>query len=186
MRIITGKHKGKHIVAPKSLPVRPTTDFAKVGLFNILVNNFDIENSKVLDLFSGTGSISYEFASRDCKDITAVEIAHRGVDFIRRMAKDLNYEAIRVVQADTFRFLRNQIETYDIIFADPPYDLETLGNIPDAVFDHNLLKEEGWLILEHSQNHDFSKHPKFFRLRNYGKVHFSFFSNSEPNRETSE
>lgn len=175
MRIISGTHKGKAIVAPKNLPVRPTTDFAKEALFNILENNFNIDELDVLDLFSGTGNISYEFASREAKSITSVDQNFNCYNFIRRTAKELQFLAISVIKADVFKFLYNHKKQYDFIFADPPYDLKNIDEIALFVFQFKLLKEDGWLIVEHDKRTDLSKHPNFSQLRKYGNVNFSVF-----------
>ena len=175
MRIISGTHKGKAIVAPKNLPVRPTTDFAKEALFNIIENNFNIDELDVLDLFSGTGNISYEFASRGAKSITAVDLNFNCHNFIRRTAKELNLKAINAFRADVFKFIYNHKKQYDFIFADPPYDLKNIEEIALFVFQFNLLKEDGWLIVEHDKRTDLSKHPNFSQLRKYGNVNFSVF-----------
>ncbi|MBW6492041.1 MAG: RsmD family RNA methyltransferase [Lentimicrobium sp.] len=175
MRIISGTHKSRQIHAPKNLPVRPTTDIAKEALFNILINNFDLEDVQVLDLFAGTGNITYEFASRGALGVTSIDKDLRCVNFIRKTAMDLGFEAILSFRSDAFRFLKNSENTYDIIFCDPPYELEGIEEIPVSVFERRLLKDEGWLILEHSRDYDFSKLPGFLQQRKYGKVNFSIF-----------
>lgn len=175
MRIINGTHKGKSIVAPKNLPVRPTTDFAKEGLFNILSNEFDIEDIEMLDLFSGTGNIAFEFASRGAKNIRCIDINYSCVAFIKKTSKALGFNQLNVFKNDVFKYLKQYDHSFDIIFSDPPYDLKEIPQIPDLVFDNQLLKENGWLIVEHDKRTDISDHPKFFRLRKYGNVHFSIF-----------
>ena len=175
MRIIGGTYRGKQIVADKHLTLRPTTDFAKEGLFNILSNRFDVSSFDVLDLFSGTGSISYEFASRGCREIHAVEIEPRHVAFIRATAGKLGFRQMRVIRDDVFHFLSICKTQYDIVFADPPYDMPNIEKIPDEVLDRNILKPDGILILEHSKWSDFSEHDLLLDQRNYGNVHFSFF-----------
>ncbi len=178
MRIVSGTHKGRNISPPTHLPVRPTTDFAKESLFNILYNYMDFEGMQVLDLFAGTGNISYEFASRGCSKVWAVENNIKCFNFITQCAEKLKFTAIHPVQANVFSFLKMHRDAYDIIFADPPYELANIQEIPDLIFENNMLKEEGWLILEHSKANDFSSHPKLFQHREYGKVNFSFFVNN--------
>ena len=175
MRIISGKYRGKKINAPKNLPVRPTTDFAKESLFNILANRVDFEDLKVLDLFAGTGSISFEFASRGSKSVKAVDMNNHCIDFIRKMADDLNFSNLTSTKSNVFQYLNNNIDSFNLIFADPPYDLADSVNIPDLIFDNNLLKDDGILIIEHSRNLSFSEHSNFREHRKYGNVNFSFF-----------
>lgn len=176
MRIVSGTHKSRQIHAPKNLPVRPTTDLAKEALFNILVNHFDLSEVSVLDLFAGTGNISYEFASRGAIGVTSIDTELRCVDFIRQTARNLAFDALLSFRSDAFRYLRHCENTYDIIFCDPPYDLEGIEVIPQIVFERKLLKNDGWLVLEHSREHDFSAMPGFVQRRKYGKVNFSIFS----------
>ncbi len=175
MRIIGGTYKGKHIPPDNKLTLRPTTDFAKEGLFNILSNRFDFEGFDVLDLFSGTGSISYEFASRGVSSIHSVEIDNRHATFIRNTSKQMGFEQIRVIRDDVFHFLSICKVQYDIIFADPPYGLTGITKIPGMIIEKNILKPEGIFVLEHSKRNDFSDHPHFLEHRKYGNVHFSFF-----------
>ena len=177
MRIILGKNKGKRLIAPANLPVRPTTDFAKEALFNIINNYFYFDEISVLDLFSGTGNISYEFASRGCTDITSVD-AHLGcVRFIQKTANELEY-SIQAVKSDVFDFLQKTARTYDFIFADPPYELpvEDFQKIIQLVFDRNLIPEDGMLVIEHSSRVDLSENQYFESSRKYGGNMFSFFS----------
>jgi 16S rRNA (guanine966-N2)-methyltransferase len=178
MRIVSGTLKGRQIPVRKNFPARPTTDFAKESIFNILNNYFDFESIEVLDLFSGTGSISYEFASRGCSKIIAVEKDFRSCEFIRQTAKSLNIESLRVVKADVFAFLKICNESFTIVFADPPYQLEDIHEIPNAVMRSNALKAGGWFILEHGKDSVFNTHPGFKEMRNYGGVHFSIFEKS--------
>lgn len=175
MRIVGGKYKGRHFTPGKKFNARPTTDMAKESLFNILLNTVDFESLKVLDLFAGTGSISFEFASRGCTDITAVEINYGHVAFIKETIKKLEETHIRVIKTNAFVFAEHYHEQYDLIFADPPYDMAKLGEVPELIFKNNLLKENGLFILEHSGSFDFSKHSRFKDIRKYGSVHFSFF-----------
>ena len=181
MRIIGGKFKGRKFIPPaKNWPTRPTTDYAKEGLFNILYNNFDFSELKVLDLFGGTGNHSYEFISRGCEDVTYVDKFPGCVAFVKKTAATLDIENyIRIVRADVFRFMASDKNQYDYIFAGPPYPLPNIPEIPDLIFRYKLLKEDGWFVMEHNPNHDFSQHPKFFQARNYGKTIFSFFSDQE-------
>ena len=175
MRIIGGSLKGKNILPPVKFAARPTTDFAKEGLFNILINEFDIEELSVLDLFSGTGSISYEFASRGCKDIISVEMNPLHARFITKVAKEYKIDSIQVVKHNVFDFIPICKKSFDIIFADPPYSIDGLDTIPDKVFNANILNADGYLILEHPGTYSFTEHRFFVKERNYGNVHFSFF-----------
>jgi 16S rRNA (guanine(966)-N(2))-methyltransferase RsmD len=177
MRIIAGKFKSRRFYPPADKwPTRPTTDFAKEGLFNILTNHFDFEDIKVLDLFGGTGNHTYEFISRGCKDVTYVDKHAPAVRFVRETAALLKIEdCITIVQGDVFGYIERIAEQYDYIFAGPPYGLPKLDSIPDKVFEHNLLRGEGWFVLDHNPNHHFENHPHFFQVRNYGKTIFSFF-----------
>lgn len=177
MRIISGIHKGKRLFAPKNLPVRPTTDFAKEGLFNIIKYEFDIEEISVLDLFSGTGNMSFEFASRGAKQIICIDDNYNCVSFVKQTSKDLNFNQITVFKNDVFRYLKKYTTQFDLIFADPPYDLKYVDQIPQLVFENNLLTPKGQLIVEHDRNWDFSKHPNFLQHRKYGNVNFSIFQN---------
>ena len=176
MRIISGKYKGKRLTAPKKLPVRPTTDMAKEALFNILNNRFYFDELKVLDLFSGTGNISYEFASRGAEQITAVDGFQGCVRFISKTARELEF-SINTIKSDVFKFLEGSPEKFDLIFADPPYDFSTdqFLKIADLVFVKERLLEDGVLIIEHSDQTDLSEHPRFSEQRKYGGSIFSFF-----------
>ncbi|MBK8442978.1 MAG: RsmD family RNA methyltransferase [Sphingobacteriales bacterium] len=174
LRIIGGKHKGYRFQAPKNNPARPTTDIAKEGLFNVLYNTFEFSAIKVLDLFGGTGSISYEFCSRGCEDVTTVELFGKNADFIKQTAATLHLP-VQVVKGDVFKFIRNNREQYDVIFAGPPYPLPHLDTIPDLIFEHHCLQAEGWLILEHNPQHHFDEHPYFLQKKNYGTTIFSIF-----------
>lgn len=178
MRIISGKYRGRRIMAPRQLPVRPTTDMAKEALFNILNNSYYFEDLSVLDLFAGTGNISFEFASRGSTDITAVDIDQRCVSFIASTAKELDFK-ISTIKSDILKFLPKVRSTYDIIFADPPYkmSIEDFAEIPKLVFVNNLLLENGVLIIEHSKYMDLSHLDGFSEQRKYGGSIFSFFKN---------
>ncbi len=175
MRIVSGEFKGRMFKPPKGIKARPTTDIAKEGLFNIFANHFNFEDIAVLDLFSGTGSISFEFASRGCKNIYLVELNHAHFRFILEVIKQLNLSQITPIRYDAFKFLANCENTFDIIFADPPYTFKNLEKIPQLVFEHQLLNEEGWLIVEHSKQVNLSNLDRFWQTRNYGNVFFSFF-----------
>jgi 16S rRNA (guanine966-N2)-methyltransferase len=178
MRIVSGKWKGKRIVAPKNLPTRPTTDFAKEGLFNILNNRFFFDDLRVLDLFAGTGNIAYEFASRGAGEITCVDQNKGCVRFIGEMADDLGVN-IQPVQLDAWLFVQKTTTSYDIVFADPPYDWDKHEALAEAIIQKGFLKEGGEAIIEHSADTDLSHLPGFFEHRKYGHVHFSFFSRPE-------
>jgi len=178
MRIISGKHKSKRIQAPKSLPVRPTTDMAKEALFNILNNLYYFHDITVLDLFSGTGNISYEFASRGTEHIVAVD-AHFGcIKFINKTSKELNLN-INSYKSDVFKFLEKTHLKFDVIFADPPYsfEIEQFKRIVDLVFDNNLLNDGGILIVEHSKHTKLNEHERISYSKKYGGNLFSFFKN---------
>jgi 16S rRNA (guanine(966)-N(2))-methyltransferase RsmD len=175
MRIIRGKHGGRKILAPANLPVRPTTDLAKESLFNILDNHLYFEDIDVLDLFAGTGGISYEFASRGSKSVVAVDIHPRCVKFIADTATRFNFSQLKAVRTSAVGFLQHTSAKFDLIFADPPFDLEGIEQIALLVFEKQLLRDGGWLIIEHDKSHDFSAYLGFYQKRNYAKVKFSFF-----------
>ena len=179
MRIIGGKYQRRQIIAPSKLPVRPTTDMAKEALFSIFNNQFDFEDIAVLDLFAGTGNISYEFASRGATEVIAVDINNHCVQFIKKTADFFGMENLRAVRAETFHFLSFCKTDFDIVFADPPYDFQGIPEIPGKVFEANIVKPTGWLVVEHGENISFSSHPFFVEKRRYGKVHFSFFKPKE-------
>jgi 16S rRNA (guanine966-N2)-methyltransferase len=175
MRIVSGIYRGRRLQPPVNLPVRPTTDFAKEGLFNVLNNMVDFESLKVLDLFAGTGSIAFEFLSRGVVDVTAIDSNHRCIDFIKKTAETFGANNIKAVKSNSFVFIKHMISTYDLIFADPPYDLDGIEAIPDLIFSSDLLASDGLLILEHSNSYSFAKHAQFDSHRQYGSVNFSFF-----------
>lgn len=177
MRIIKGKFNRRLIHVPAGLPVRPTTDLAKESLFNILSNRIDFEDIIALDLFSGTGNISYELVSRGCKSVTAVDSDSRCIQFVNKTAASFNMPELKSVKADVFRFLAMQRIKYDLIFADPPYELDhsKYEDIIKLIEENFLLQVEGILVVEHSRGIDLSHLPNFTEMRNYGKVHFSFF-----------
>ena len=178
MRIIGGRLRGKTIVPPQGYKARPTTDFAKEGLFNILNNEYEMEGLKVLDLFGGTGAISYEFASRGASMVYCVEMLPLHSNFIKSQAAKFAMNNLTVVRHNVFDFLEICREKFDIIFADPPYALEGLETIPDKVFSKDILHPWAYFILEYPDEFDFSSHPKFLKEKKYGNVHFSFFENS--------
>jgi 16S rRNA (guanine966-N2)-methyltransferase len=175
MRIIRGTHRGRKITAPASLPVRPTTDLAKESLFNILDNHIYFEDTRVLDLYAGTGSISYEFSSRGSQHVISVDIDPGCVRFINETALKLGFSGLKAIRSSAIGFLGHCTEKFDLIFADPPYDLEGIEEAIRIVFDRQLLNEGGWLIVEHSGERDFSAFPAYSQHRNYGKVNFTFF-----------
>ena len=175
MRIIGGKLRGKMIMPPQGYKARPTTDFAKEGLFNILNNEYEMDGLKVLDLFGGTGAISYEFASRGAERVYCVEMLPLHANFIKSQAAKFGMDNLTVVRHNVFEFLEICHEKFDIIFADPPYALDGLANIPDKVFEHDILHPGAYFILEHPEEFNFSEHPYFVKERKYGNVHFSFF-----------
>lgn len=181
MRIIGGTYKGKVIKLPKDLPVRPTTDFAKEGLFNILANKIDMDGLSVLDLFSGTGHISLEFASRGAGSITGVDKSFKCAGFLRSISKELNFN-INAIKSDVFDFLKNCPSTFDLVFADPPYDMEEIPKIHELVFEKNLLNENGILIIEHGPKTKLEHLSGFTQHRKYGNVNFSFFIKPEPDK----
>lgn len=175
MRIIGGTLKGKTIMPPMGYAARPTTDFAKEALFNILNNQIDFEEVVLLDLFSGTGSISAEFASRGAKDIVSVEMNPANARFISQTVRALGIKNMHVVKHNVFDFLEICTKKFNLIFADPPYALEGFDTIPYKVLDADILEDGGLFILEHSAANNFESHPLFVKERKYGNVHFSFF-----------
>lgn len=177
MRIIGGIHSGRKFHPPAKIPARPTTDFAKEGLFNVLENNLEIKGLKTLDLFGGTGSISYELASRGAADITVVEQDATTVNFIKKTAAELGFNQFRVFKTEVFRFIAACTEQYDFIFAGPPYALQTIDRIPELVFEKKLLTAGGWLVLEHTPRNDYREFPWYRTQRNYGTTIFSIFIN---------
>jgi 16S rRNA (guanine966-N2)-methyltransferase len=175
MRIISGTFKGRRFQLPKGLMARPTTDFAKEGLFNILMNQINFEGLKMLDLFAGTGSIGFEFFSRGAITVTCVEQTPLHVHFIRSVIEKLEATGMRVIQGDVFTYIKTNQGEYDVIFSDAPYAEARLVNLPDLIFASNLLSKEGLFIMEHPKKINFTSHPNFTQTRNYGNVHFSFF-----------
>lgn len=177
MRIISGEFKGRKLQPPKNLPVRPTTDMAKEALFNILNNRYYFDELKVLDLFAGTGSISFEFASRGCEDITAIDAHYNCVKFIEKTSEAFQMD-INVIKGDCFKFLESSKQAYDIIFADPPYNfsIEQFSSIPNLVFSKDLLNEDGLLIVEHSKQTNLENEANYSYSKSYGGNVFSFFN----------
>jgi len=175
LRIISGKNRGRVLHLPAKFNARPTTDFAKTGLFNILENNFDLKNIRVLDLFSGTGSIGLECASRGCKDVFLIEKDKIHFLFIKKTVEQLGFNEIHSLHGDVFRLVKTLNRAFDLIFADPPYKMAGMKEFPDQIFKNRLLAPGGWFVLEHSGILDFAGHPRFRNTRHYGNVHFSFF-----------
>lgn len=178
MRIITGKYKGRHFDIPRSFKARPTTDFAKENIFNVLTGYLDFEGATALDLFSGTGSISLELVSRGCSQVVSIELDRDHHRFIQQCLQKLGNQGpvpLIPIRGDVFRYLKSCKQQYDFIFADPPYALKELPTIPDLIFEKNLLKEGGIFVFEHGKDYDFSAHPHFVEHRNYGSVNFSLF-----------
>lgn len=177
MRIIAGEFKGRKFYPPANKwPTRPTTDFAKEGLFNRLSNRLDFKSIKVLDLFGGTGNHSYEIISRGCKDVTYVDQFSGCIAFVKETSKTLKIEdRIKIMRMDVFKFLMRTNEKYDYVFAGPPYPLPRLPLLPNLIFENQLLEEGGLFILEHNANNNFEKHPYFSESRNYGEAIFSYF-----------
>jgi len=179
MRIITGIYKGRHFDIPRNFKARPTTDFAKENIFNVLTRYVDFENAVALDLFAGTGSISLELLSRGCTSVVSVAADREHANFIRQCMKKLDTEHNILIRGDVFRFLKTCHQQFDFIFADPPYALPELSKLPELVTNGYLLSEGGIFVLEHPKTFDFSAHPCFSRQRVYGSVHFSFFIREE-------
>ncbi|MFB5946877.1 16S rRNA (guanine(966)-N(2))-methyltransferase RsmD [Albibacterium profundi] len=175
MRIISGELRGRKINPPKGLPVRPTTDMAKEALFNVLTNRFHFEQIRVLDLFSGTGSVALEFISRGTQSLVAVDQNNKCAAFLSEMVEKFDLSNLRVVRDNVFKFIERRHEPFDIIFADPPYDMDKLKEIPKRIQESGLLKEDGCFILEHPSYFDFDNELNFTEKRKYGQTAFSFF-----------
>lgn len=179
MRIIGGEHGGRKFNPPNKMPyTRPTTDIAKEGLFNVLQNNLDFEEIRTLDLFGGTGSISYELASRGVEDLTIVEKDAAMYEFIKKTAATLRIENIQVIKMDVFKFINNCTEQFDFIFAGPPYALTTIDDLPKNIFEKQLLKKDGWFVLEHTPRNSYKSFPFYKTERNYGTTIFTTFIES--------
>lgn len=175
MRIITGIYRGRHFDVPRTFKARPTTDFAKENIFNVLNGYIDYDGAMALDLFSGTGSISLEMLSRGCQSVVSVEADRDHARFIAQCVQKIGAEGHLLIKGDVFRFLKSCHQQFDFIFADPPYTLAQLSTLPDLVFDLGLLKPDGVFVLEHGKTHSFSQHPHFVEHRSYGSVNFSIF-----------
>jgi 16S rRNA (guanine(966)-N(2))-methyltransferase RsmD len=175
MRIITGKYKGRHFDIPKTFKARPTTDFAKENIFNVLTQYIDFEDATALDLFSGTGSITLELISRGCAHVISVELDRDHHRFIQQCVQKLGTEACVPLRGDVFRFIKSCKQQFDFIFADPPYALKELPTIPSLIFEKGLLKDDGIFVFEHGKDYDFSDDPHFVEHRSYGSVNFSIF-----------
>jgi 16S rRNA (guanine966-N2)-methyltransferase len=183
VRIISGRYRGKRINPPAGFNARPTTDYARESLFNILNNRIDFEAVEVLDLFSGTGSISYEFASRGAQTVHLVEKNARSISFIRRMVDEMKLTTVKPLHIDVKAYLKACHYKYDIVFADPPYELPWLAELPDLVMKASVLKDDGFFILEHPKSYHFAGRSYFYEHRDYGSVNFSFF---RPGPDTAE
>lgn len=177
MRIIGGTLKGLRLNPPKNLPVRPTTDLAKEALFNILLNQIEFDDITVLDLFCGTGNITYEFASRGAKQVIGVDRSIHCINYIKDTAHQHGLNNVKTFKADIFKYLQIETEQYDLIFADPPYDMNLIPEIPKIIFDKNLLTTDGLLIVEHQSMQNLTNHPAYIEQRKYGHSSFSFFKN---------
>ncbi|MDR0686589.1 MAG: RsmD family RNA methyltransferase [Dysgonamonadaceae bacterium] len=175
MRIISGIHKSRRFEVPRSFKARPTTDFAKENIFNVVCNLIDLKDASSLDLFSGTGSIAFELVSRGCGEVVAIEKDPAHYSFIRKIQAELKADNMHAICKDVFRYIKSTARTFDFIFADPPYTLRELPQLPELVFSHKLLNPDGIFILEHSKEHDFSSSPHFLQHRFYGSVNFSLF-----------
>lgn len=176
MRIIGGEHGGRRISPPSKMPyTRPTTDIAKEGLFNMLQNMLDFESLKTLDLFGGTGAISYELASRGAQELTIIEKDEQMFNFIKKNIEALQLKAIKAIKMDVFKYMLQCKEQHDFIFAGPPYALQAIDDLPKYVFEKQLLKPEGIFVLEHTPRNDYQHHPNFYRMKNYGTTIFTFF-----------
>ena len=179
MRIIGGEHGGRKFNPPNNMPyTRPTTDIAKEGLFNVLQHNLDFEELKTLDLFGGTGSISYELASRGVTDLTIVEKDIAMYEFIKKTSTALRIENLKAVKMDVFKFINQCTDKFDFIFAGPPYSLNTIDDLPKQIFEKQLLKKDGWFVLEHTPRNDYKAFPFYKSERNYGTTIFSTFIES--------
>lgn len=175
MRVITGIYKGRHFDIPRTFKARPTTDFAKENVFNVINGYIDLDGTSALDLFSGTGSISLELLSRGCSRVVSVEADRDHARFISQCMKKIGAENDVLIRGDVFRFIKSCNEQFDFIFADPPYALEQLPTIPDLIFEHGLLKDGGLFVFEHGKQYDFSENPHFQDHRSYGSVNFTLF-----------
>lgn len=178
MRIITGKYKGRHFDIPRTFKARPTTDFAKENIFNVINAYLDWEETVALDLFAGTGSISLELLSRGCKEVVSVEKDRDHARFISQCMEKIGADEHVLIKGDVFRFIKSCHQQFDFIFADPPYALPELPTIPDLIFSQDLLAPDGLFVFEHGKHNDFSSHPHFVEHRSYGSVNFTLFKAS--------
>ncbi len=176
MRIVSGTHKGRRFKPGKNFKARPTTDFAKENLFNVLSNFLNFRGLEILDLFGGTGGISYEFASREAKSVTCIELNYKHFSFVKKTASEFGFNQIQPIKTDVFSFVKSCKQKFDLIFADPPFDMKNINELPQLIFENQLLNTHGIFLLEHGRNHDFSTHPNFTEKRIYGSVNFSFFA----------
>lgn len=177
MRIVGGTFSGRRFSPPSSTPARPTTDVAKEGLFNTLQNIIELDGITTCDLFGGTGSISYELASRGAEDLTLVERDMTNINFIKKTSKELGIaDKLNIIRGDVFKFMKQQIGQYDFIFAGPPYALQNIDDLPMLVFEKKMLAEGGVFVLEHTPRNDYQQHSRFLRMKNYGTTVFSFFT----------
>ncbi|HCN54499.1 MAG: RsmD family RNA methyltransferase [Prevotella sp.] len=179
MRIITGIYKGRHFDIPRTFKARPTTDFAKENIFNVLMGYLDFQDATALDLFAGTGSISLELLSRGCSSVVSVEADRDHAHFIRQCMQKIGTQQHILIRGDAFRFMKSCHQQFDFIFADPPYALPELPTIPSLVFQHDLLKPDGIFVFEHGKKNDFSSDPHFLEHRSYGSVNFSIFGHPQ-------
>ena len=175
MRIVGGLYKGRIFTPGKSFKARPTTDFAKENLFNILENRINWEETAALDLFSGTGSISYELISRGCNHVTSVEINFHNCKFISEVKSILKISNLQIIRDDAFHFIHKTKKQFNLILADPPFDMKNFAELPGKILSTNILHHTGLLIVEHNKHQNFDNLPQFFELRKYGSVNFSFF-----------
>lgn len=179
MRIIRGKYGKRRFDVPRNITARPTTDFAKENIFNVIENIEDIEGKNVLDLFAGTGAISLEFLSRDASEVTSVEMAATQANFIRSVKEKLQDHSLKIIKGDVFKFLNGSKNSYDIVFADPPYDHPRFAEIPGLILESDVVKPGALVIVEHNDKHDFSQTTGFMQHRSYGSVNFSLFRKPE-------
>lgn len=175
MRIIRGKYGRRRFDVPHNITARPTTDFARENIFNVIENIVDLEGKTALDLFAGTGAVSYEFLSRGCREVTAVEKASVQANFIKSVKEKLGDENLKIVRGDVFRFISSATKSYDIVFADPPYDHSRFAEIPELILNSALVHDGSLVVVEHSSAHSFAGSPNFREHRSYGSVNFSIF-----------
>ncbi len=183
MRVITGIYKGRRFDIPRTFKARPTTDFAKENIFNVLMGYIDFDDATALDLFSGTGSISLELLSRGCREVVSVEKDRDHARFISQCMQKIGADNDVLIRGDVFKYIESCHRKFDFIFADPPYALPELPTIPDKVFEHELLTPDGVFVFEHGKHNDFSEHPNFREHREYGSVNFSIFKNKREDGE---